>query len=591
MSRNFQWCLLWISASTAGAVLTLTWLPAAFDGQIYYPVGADSFYHARRILDTVAAPHEFYEFDPYIHAPEGSLLTWPWAYNWLAAQLIRAVLALTDIGPPLKILVYLPLLMLPVNLGLLVLLCRILNFQRWTAVLVAMCYAGLPLTRELHAVGRIDHHFLEHFFFLAYVVAIVHWTKTESRVGALTTGAVLGLAPGFHCGLIVLQGIYVLTILLLYARGKFGLGPGAKYFAGAFTGAGVLVLLPSEALWLGRFELYYLAGLHVFSGLICLALTLTLAQQRKWVPAAIIVLPLIAAACGLVWDQIHHGARFVGAALPSLGQMMEAQSVLGQLLAGAHASMVERYSALIYLMPLFWLATLCLIIKRAPAYLLSLAIAVSAGGLLLWFQLRLHYFGTLALLAPLALLAESVARRVERLRWGVGMVSGLAALAAYIPVFATYGTFPALGGDANYQVARPLLAKLGERCVEKPGVVLAHFGHGHWLRYHTQCQVIANNMIMTPQHFEKIALTQMLLDTDVQTLRRSYPNIRYVFLTRQDNPLIPTVKSEVMAQNPSLARQLLLGKAAHPSVELLGKVSFQLADGTQLPFAAAYEIQ
>ena len=47
MSRSMQWVLLWASASTVACLFALSWLPAAFDGDTYTPIGADSFYHAR----------------------------------------------------------------------------------------------------------------------------------------------------------------------------------------------------------------------------------------------------------------------------------------------------------------------------------------------------------------------------------------------------------------------------------------------------------------------------------------------------------------------------------------------------------------
>ena len=47
---------------------------------IAVPILNDPFYHAKRILDTTNDLFSFYQFDKQIHAPEGSWITWPWAF-------------------------------------------------------------------------------------------------------------------------------------------------------------------------------------------------------------------------------------------------------------------------------------------------------------------------------------------------------------------------------------------------------------------------------------------------------------------------------------------------------------------------------
>src|ERR1043165_3459207 len=99
-----SWLLL---GSLAAAVCSLIW-PAAHLGNELVPVGNDSFYHARRILDTAQNPSAFYEFDTHIHAPEGSLLTWPWGYDYAMAWLVRIGVALGLATEPMAILVWIP---------------------------------------------------------------------------------------------------------------------------------------------------------------------------------------------------------------------------------------------------------------------------------------------------------------------------------------------------------------------------------------------------------------------------------------------------------------------------------------------------
>ena len=89
-----QSLLLWLCASTVAALLALHGLSAAVIDGIYIPADHDSFYHARRILAALPAPWHLLQFDPRIHAPDGSWVTWPWAYDMLIATLAKGVLTL-----------------------------------------------------------------------------------------------------------------------------------------------------------------------------------------------------------------------------------------------------------------------------------------------------------------------------------------------------------------------------------------------------------------------------------------------------------------------------------------------------------------
>ena len=92
---RFFW--LWVLvASIAVGACALSWPSAHIAANAavgleaeYLPVSIDSFYHARRILDTAADPASFYQFDAKIHAPEGSLLPWPWGYDYAMGWIVR----------------------------------------------------------------------------------------------------------------------------------------------------------------------------------------------------------------------------------------------------------------------------------------------------------------------------------------------------------------------------------------------------------------------------------------------------------------------------------------------------------------------
>ena len=351
MSRTTVLILLWAGASTLACVFALSWLPAAFDGDTYYPIGVDSFYHARRILDTVADPKAYYEFDTLIHAPEGSLLVWPWGYDRVAAAIVSGVMALSTATDPLAVLSYVPVSSAPINVALVIAVCVLAGLPRWGTFLVAFAYCVSPLTRELHAVGRIDHHYVEHLFFLASLAAGMAYLKAPSPARAAILGLVLGTAPAFHNGLFMLQGFFGVTIFVLWLRGLLVLGSTAKYFAVALLVSTLAVLLPSEPFVAFQWSFYYLGWFHlataIFTGTAIGWFSVT-APRRGTIVAFVSVAALIG---WVAWGQIGLGGRFLVADLPALRDVMEARSIVTAIAAGEAGYITERYSLVIWLLP------------------------------------------------------------------------------------------------------------------------------------------------------------------------------------------------------------------------------------------------
>ena len=122
-----------------------------------------------------------------------------------------------------------------------------------------------------------------------------------------------------------------------------------------------------------------------------------------------------------------------------------------------------------------------------------------------------------------------------------------------------------------------MITALASYCKARPGVVLATFGDGHYLRYHTDCQVIANNMIMTPQHLERIALTETLLDLTPHALRSNYPWINYVYVWQSDSAPRPLVAALTGGERPD-------------GFVLLAETAFDHPDGKRVIFARAWRI-
>src|SRR6185295_12476614 len=70
-------------------------------------------------------------------------------------------------------------------------------------------------------------------------------------------------------------------------------------------------------------------------------------------------------------------------------------------------------------------------------------------------------------------------------------------------------------------------------CAASPGVVLANPNDGHYLRYHTQCSVIANNFLVTKLQERKTREENDLLRlTSTQLATQAPPYVKYVYVRR-----------------------------------------------------------
>ena len=224
----------------------------------------------------------------------------------------------------------------------------------------------------------------------------------------------------------------------------------------------------------------------------------------------------------------------------------------------------------------------------APQQIL-IAVTLLIGAAFLLQQLRFHYFGSLIfILPPVQWIAHQV-RHTQGRRKMLGIGAGICFVAIQMPALNSLGSFPELAGDRNYAINRMLLNALANRCAIDPGIVLARFGDGHYLRYHTSCAVIANPMTITPQHFERIALTETMFATAAVELRETYPWVDYLYLWRADNPLDDNSKITA-ADNPKLIQELLITTPLPIGFEVLGETAFELPDGRRIVFGRALRV-
>ena len=169
-SSTSYW-LIWLLASLLAAFFGSLLDSAAFVDGRYIPVGNDSFYHARRILDAAIGERGFYQFDHLIHVPEGSWLNWPWGYDYFMAFALRIALWIRPSTEPMAFLAHVPVFWTAINAGLLVLIARELRLNAAFTAIALLGFSLMPLTQTLHGLGIIDHHFMELSFVLATVFA------------------------------------------------------------------------------------------------------------------------------------------------------------------------------------------------------------------------------------------------------------------------------------------------------------------------------------------------------------------------------------------------------------------------------------
>jgi hypothetical protein len=524
-------CWLLIGAIAAG-VCSLRWQQAYYEGE-YLPVGNDAFYHARRILDTVADPSAFYQFDAKIHAPEGSLLTWPWAYDYAMAWLVKGALALGVPGSPMAILVWLPVLAVFVSVGLIMLIGRRLGLSPALTCLAAFAVALSPLTQNLHTVGQIDHHYAEYIFILASIACGLAWFSRPSDTrAALILGVVLGAAPAIHNGLFILQVPVLVTLLVLWLQNIRAPVRTTSLFAAALLLTTLAVLIPSLPFRLGRFEFYTLSWFHLYVAACSAATALALAAMPKSRKAMGILGAVAAVLLAPLAHQIVTGGEFLAGTTLRLDAINEMRSPISLARSsGGREALALFYSMLVWLAPLAaaycaWRGWQERAMPRVFFWICSIL-----GLALLGMQLRLQYFGSFALYLPWLIAAEQAATRwpVQR-KLIVLSVTLVLALSYWLAGRYQLVAPSEPGADPSLRNLRVTMEVLRKACAEEPGIVLADNDAGHYVRYFTDCPVIANNFLLTKQHGDKIRQIDYLTSLPAEKLPEVAPYVRYILL-------------------------------------------------------------
>ena len=166
IDRRLADFLTWLAGGVISGCFALRMTSAALVDGSYRPVGNDSFYHARRILDTVVGDRGFYQFDQMIHMPEGSWLTWPWGFDYMIAKIVAIVLLFSPELDPMAIAAHIPLVLQAFAITLLVLIAREIHLHPALTFVAIVGFAAFPLNQFIYGVGVLDHHSAEQIFCL-----------------------------------------------------------------------------------------------------------------------------------------------------------------------------------------------------------------------------------------------------------------------------------------------------------------------------------------------------------------------------------------------------------------------------------------
>lgn len=120
-------------------------------------------------------------------------------------------------------------------------------------------------------------------------------------------------------------------------------------------------------------------------------------------------------------------------------------------------------------------------------------------------------------------------------------------------------------------------------------------GTGHYIRYHSECSVIANNFLMTKQHEEKSRELDNLLDSSPTELLAASPEARYImvrlgglYMINADGSIAPTPVEYLKQRHPKLVRELTFGESLPPEYELVEEI--RIGDERDFAYASLYRL-
>jgi hypothetical protein len=534
MTPAFRVTMLWVVGATIFVLSALTPLSASYlDGQ-YIPANPDAFYHARRILDVIMAGQPVQQFDPKIHVPDGSWITWPWAFDWTMAHITSWFGPFANEAEANRVLMRIPVGVGALFVGTVLVLALQLGLSGILTALLVISAAALPVITLGFAVGNIDHHFAESLW-TAFTICTGIWffTRRDAIAPAIVLGAVLASAVGMHNSLFILQIPVALMFLLRWLQGEPL--PSRRCciaFAISLSLLTIAVCAPSEPWQKGFFEFYTLSWFHVYiaactAGFCCLVGFLPRKSSTIW----LVVVAAVLAALPIV-GILGFAQRFMSGELESIRSINEVLSPY-RLFADNGEETARIYSWLLLCSVPMVVFNAWVALKVRESHIQFFALAAALGLVLFQMQYRFHVFGELALLATPLLAIHLAQQRWPQQANRVAIFGCITFLTLMFPIHGHWAQRWTLGGHEGYREVSGVFPVLKQACAVRPGIVLADFNAGHWIRYHSDCNVIANPFLLTPQHTEKLIEARKLMSLTPERLLEAAQPIRYVLVFHQ----------------------------------------------------------
>jgi hypothetical protein len=598
MSPWFRYTLLWIAGSALLVFAALGMIGAAYVEGHYIPSNPDAFYHARRILDAVMQDTAVIQFDPRIHVPEGSWLTWPWGFDTLLARITSAFGPYENEYAASRVLMNIPVAAAPVAVAFLLVLTRQLRLTGAQAAIAVIAFALLPGVFTLFAVGNLDHHFAEMLWLLMTMCATLWFYDARTRLApALVLAGVLGSAVAMQNGLFILQLIVLLPFGWRWLRGEeLPEKRVVLVFAGALLAFTVAACVPSQPWRRGFFEFYTLSWFHAYIAFCTGGVMVLMSRLRnRGLPLALVLGAALLAALPIAGIAMF-GTKFVSGDLESVGGVIEAYSPYRVYALYGHVQSTRYASWLMWLAMPAWLLNVYWAVRTRDTRLQVFAFASVLFLGLYQLQYRFGSVGAPFLLLTPLILAHQLADRWPARRWAPLLGAIALFVIAYIPTASAWSVIWARGGDPSYERVRRVFPEFERACQAAPGTALALVNDGHWITFHTKCSVIGDVFLLTPQHARKRVETDALFQLTPRALLEKRPDIRYVFVRHSvevgapRGPGLPEQPDleEVRPYLLPLARDMLAPEPALPP-------QFRLIAQSSTPagraYARVYEIE
>jgi len=285
-------------------VVRLWVFPVVFSNGEITLLGADTYYHARRILATVANfPHAL-SFDSYINYPYGTSIGWAPLYD----VTIAAAALIIGLGSPSLYTVEATAAVVPLLLGVLTVLIVFLIVEKifdWrTALISAGIFSITPAHVYVSFIGYADHHVAETLLsttaYLFFIVSLKNLQKNNVSIagGILNnslfpalTGVALALAIFTWNGAPIFVGLIGIYIVIQFVIDK-KLGKSSDYLV--ITGGiaylvSLLIITPIAISQGAGFDInsylpsyFHVVFLAAFFSLCVLLGVMQMVQFKRW---------------------------------------------------------------------------------------------------------------------------------------------------------------------------------------------------------------------------------------------------------------------------------------------------------------------